>query len=322
MPCKACKKHIAWSSAYLTCAACQSAYHEDCAVERGTGQDRTGNADDWTCDKCLLEPVAGAADGPAVHVQDTGKTDLDKIFDKLDQISVPINKIDSIENSLNSMSTKVYEFNEQIESVLSKFKVNENKTQDLELKCILLEHEITLLKSNANILEQQNLCNYLEIAGIPKTENESLSDIVVNIYKTVSLYYESKFITRAYRTKGTEKCESKIVLCFQYRYLKDDLVTAIKNRSKVWKKPLLAKDLCSTFPEQKIYINDQLSSTNKKLFWLTKKVGTRYGYKYIWSNSSGVYWRKDDGMVGERITTSNQLMSVDVDRNVSELWKL
>lgn len=337
MPCDACNKNIAPSSRSLACVVCQSSYHEACAVKstqktgkNQTGKDKTGSAVDWKCDKCLPVPqvrecrAPGAADDGVdpVHERDGVNTDLHKIFDKLEQISIPIGKIDSIENSLNFMSNKVYEFNGKIESILSKFNIQENRTQDLELKCGFLEHEITLLKSNANILEQHNLGNCLEIAGVPKTENESLNEIVNAIYKCVSLYYEPKFITRSYRTRGTERTESKIVLCFQYRYLKDNLVTAVKNRSRVWKKPLFARDLCAALPEQRIYINDHLSSTNKKLFWLAKKVGYRYGYKSVWTNSSGVYWKKDDGSVGERVSTFSQLMSVDVERNVSELWQL
>jgi len=76
------------------------------------------------------------------------------------------------------MSAKVDEFNVKFETILSKLKTHEKKFVELENKCAIFEHEIISLRSNANILEQKNIANNIEIIGIPKTENESLIEIV------------------------------------------------------------------------------------------------------------------------------------------------
>lgn len=53
------------------------------------------------------------------------KANLNKIFIKLDQFSATIKKINSMEDSLNFISNKVDEFNMNMESIMSKFKIQE-----------------------------------------------------------------------------------------------------------------------------------------------------------------------------------------------------
>jgi len=38
------------------------------------------------------------------------------------------------------------------------------------------------------------------------------------------------------------------------------------------------------------------------------------------SNSSGIFMRKRDGQIGVKINTVHQLMDIDTDMKISELW--
>lgn len=59
------------------------------------------------------------------------------------------------------------------------------------------------------------------------------------------------------------------------------------------KNPLTANNLHANFPDVKIYINNQLTKENKRLFWLAKEFSKTYGYNFVWSNSGSVYLKKN-----------------------------
>jgi len=65
-----------------------------------------------------------------------------------------------------------------------------------------LEREIISLRSNANIFEQQNLANNIEITGVTKPENESLIEIVNILSKVLTVKLEPNYVVSSYRTQG------------------------------------------------------------------------------------------------------------------------
>ncbi|CAI6374135.1 unnamed protein product [Macrosiphum euphorbiae] len=299
-------------------------FHSTCITNSQDGLKKPTRNKDWKCDNCILKiiPDRRNHDKSDLNKDDIKniKINLNNISFKLDTLSDSINKIDSIEKSISFISSKVDEFNVKFETILSKLKTHEKKNIELEKKCAILEREILSLSRNANTLEQQNLANNIEITGIPKTENESLVVIVNSTSKVLTIKVESNEVVNSYRTKTTKKSGSNVVICFADKNKKDEIINMMKKRSKIDKKPLLACDLSTKFTNQRVFINDQLSYNNKKLRWLAKLVGTQYGFKYTWANSSGVYMRKNDGQVGVKITTSHQLMDLDTDKKISELW--
>ncbi|KAL5246155.1 hypothetical protein ACI65C_013563 [Semiaphis heraclei] len=161
-------------------------FHSTCITNSQDGLKKPIRNKDWKCDNCILKiipemiPDRRNHDKSELNKDDIKniKINLNNISFKLDTLSDSINKIDSIEKSISFISSKVDEFNVKFETILSKLKTHEKKNIELEKKCAILEREILSLSRNANTLEQQNLANNIEITGIPKTENESLIEIV------------------------------------------------------------------------------------------------------------------------------------------------
>ncbi|XP_025422472.1 uncharacterized protein LOC112692123 [Sipha flava] len=91
--------------------------------------------------------------------------------------------------------------------------------------------------------------------------------------------------------------KSNIIVIFNNNK-KEELIKAFKTQCKI--KPIIATDLYSNFDPTRIYLNDQLSMENKKILWATKQVASKYCYKYVWSNSIGVFLKKKEGDTGTR----------------------
>lgn len=271
MPCAICNQGVSLTK-LLNCSICKINFHTTCITKSQDGLKKPISNKDWKCDNCILKIIPDRRNHDKSDLNNDDiksiKVNLNNISIKLETLSDSINEIDSIEKSISFISAKVDEFNVKFETILSKLKINEKKNFELKKKCALLECELLSLRSNANILEQQNLANNIEITGIPKTENESLFEIVNSIFKVLTIKVEPIEVVSYYRTKATKKSGDNVVICFANKRKKDEIINMMKKRSKIDKKPLLACDLSTKFPNQRVFINDQLSYNNKKLRWL------------------------------------------------------
>jgi len=175
------------------------------------------------------------------------------------------------------------------------------------------------LKGNTNITEQAKLANNLDITGVPKTTNENLKSVVSTLAKIVKIEVKEEHINNIYRLKHKDENNSRIIVEFSNKDVKNNLFSAIKSRVKS-KMPILAKKIYKSFPENNIYVNEQLSMVNRKIYWLAKQISKKYKYDYVWANGSGVIMKKSEGMYGVRISNLSQLMSIDTEKSIDQLW--
>jgi hypothetical protein len=59
---------------------------------------------------------------------------------------------------------------------------------------------------------------------------------------------------------------------------------------------------------------------NSKLFWLSKLLSKMYDFKYIWANSSGVFMKKNESSHSFRVISINQLIKIDIEKKVVQLY--
>ncbi|CAI6355352.1 unnamed protein product [Macrosiphum euphorbiae] len=180
-------------------------------------------------------------------------------------------------------------------------------------------NELELLKNNSNVPEQNALTNNTEISGIPLCVNESLNDVIICFGKKLNIEIKNSNLSKLYREKNNKDSQGKIIVHFINKIIKDNLVSGIKTLYKSGKQ-LTSNHVNSNFPETNIYINDQLSKGNKRLFWLSKLLSKTYDFIYTWTNSSGVFMKKNYSSHSFRVISVNQLIKIDVDKKVIQLY--
>ncbi|XP_029347999.1 uncharacterized protein LOC115034739 [Acyrthosiphon pisum] len=163
------------------------------------------------------------------------------------------------------------------------------------------------------------LANNLDLTGIPKTTNENLKLVVSTLAKIVNVEVKEEHINKTYRLRHKNEDNSRIIVEFTNKEIKNNLLTAIKSRVKS-KMPLIAKEIHKNFSKNHIYVNEQLSVVNRKIYWLAKQIAKKYNYEYVWANGSGVFLKKAEGMYGVRICNLSQLMSIDTEKSIDQLW--
>lgn len=120
-----------------------------------------------------------------------------------------------------------------------------------------------------NNKEQASLNQSVEITGIPKTPNEDIPNIITSVANILNISIKNEDIVDTYRLKPYKNTDGKIIAKFNSTILKDSIIKSIKLRYKN-KNPVTGNNLCTNFPEVKVFINDQLTKENKRLFWLAK----------------------------------------------------
>ncbi|CAI6354075.1 unnamed protein product [Macrosiphum euphorbiae] len=93
---------------------------------------------------------------------------------------------------------------------------------------------------------------------------------------------------------NTKQDIGKLVFRFKNKIIKDEVLLKVKNRYKN-KNPLKAVEIHSSFPDKLVFINHELTTTNQKLFWVSKLLAKEYSHKYAWFTSEGVFMMKSDG---------------------------
>lgn len=163
------------------------------------------------------------------------------------------------------------------------------------------QEEINELKKKVFHLEKQiesndqfNRSNNVIISGIPETNNENVYEILSKIGATAGCNitrHEVDFASRiAPRTNRDAKNGKprNIIVKLTRRYLKDELIAAIRKR-----KGMVASEL--QLPgTSKIYINDHLTPKNQLLLRQCRDIKFAGKIRYCWVRNCKIFTRISD----------------------------
>lgn len=222
---------------------------------------------------------------------------LDKLWSKMDSFD---KKLDSVESKLDTRLAIV----ENKCSLLEKKSFTHDKQQSYVIK------EIKKLKCTVNALEQQNLVKNIIIKGVIESEGddlEQLSFMVDCILSEVYSDFESQSVSMVRRIgvkRGNvprhilvkmQNTDIKLLILKSLKG-KDLNCAAFNHNGKVWG----SKD-------DKIYLNDHLTSTNNDIFFHARKMRNMNKIKYAWTKLGRIYIRKDDSSLARSFSSLEEL---------------
>lgn len=220
------------------------------------------------------------------------------------------NKLDIILKELLSFkksTTKDLEENKkrnlQILAELSSLK------KDLKsLKVELAEQKVKLAEqaTKINTLEKKLLESTLNIPNVPHSEGENLLDLVYVIAQKSEVKLTTSSVVNVYRkNKKSNGNPGDIIVKFNSKITHDNLIIQTK------KKNLKLDDIGFKNNKSKLYINHELSSEDKTLFFEARKKQKVQKWKYVWEKSGNIYLRKQDGGQVEIIKSLDQLKNLE-----------
>jgi len=170
--------------------------------------------------------------------------------------------------------------------------------------------DIKLVNKRANDLQKKNKKDYnnidklkqydrrqnLEFHGVPRLENENVTQIVLDLVRKLDVNINEDDILIAHRlpqkqsfgqaraSKSANK-HPTIIAPSVSRYERNQIYASRFNAKNIEEFPVDGMD--------KLYINENLTQRRKQLFWLTKQKAKDMDYSYIWTYNGQIYERED-----------------------------
>lgn len=176
---------------------------------------------------------------------------------------------------------------------------------NLVVKNNKLETEVSLLKTGLNTLLQDKLANNLIISGVPVTENENLSKLVVEIGSELKVDISgSKFNVRRLFTKTPNKYANLLVEFEDIKY-KTELLKQKKHH------PLLVSQLgFKTETERQIFFFHQLTASYLNVLSEARKLKESHHFRYIWYQNNQVLIKKENNQKVYAVKSLNDLTNL------------
>lgn len=198
------------------------------------------------------------------------------------------NKIDDFQSKLNSFGDAL-------------------KTIDkLSAEVRALKDENKLLKTELDSLQQYTRVNDVIISGVPEKNGENIVSVVQTIGEKLNFPTNESHIDACHRIKTNNVEKSiKIILKLTTRQFKNDLLAAARSR-----RGLKAEDFGYSGNKTGIYLNDHLTSTNNKIFYMARQFCKENNYKYCWTKDCKIFVRQNDSSRIYRVTSEAGISSL------------
>lgn len=212
----------------------------------------------------------------------TQKNDLKNIAASIKEIQQTNNKI---ENSIAFLAAQNEEF--------------KNKINHLEIQVKKDQDYICILEDKIEELQRCSRKNNVEFKNVPKKMQESREDLinmVLCLAKNINLEIKPRDIKDIFRVQSRKEGKNPpISVELDSAILKQDLLKKAKSFNIKNKSKLQAKHLGFTTNEDNpIFISEQLTPKNARLFFLARDLAKTKQYKFCWTSFGRVFVKQNE----------------------------
>ncbi|CAG9112129.1 unnamed protein product [Plutella xylostella] len=213
----------------------------------------------------------------------TNQKELEKRVLSLESNQSSVNKnFTEIQSSTQFLASQNDDFIRKI-AILESGKKNTDQTSDA----------VSILESKIDSLEQQaRQCN-LELSNVPEKRGENLLSLIESLGTLINLQIQQRDIISVHRVPHAQPDSTRpknIVVKVSSRILRDNILSAFR-----LKKGVMANELgLSNNTKHKIYCNEHLTLSNKKLFRECREKAKKCEFKYVWVKHATILARESD----------------------------
>lgn len=329
--CGVCDVSVPTDGRHMKCVECHSVLHlGQCAGIADATFTTMGASkrEKWRCRRCRSgdsRSGAGAADAVSQDDPLAFSAQLASVNQKLDMLlslkesvdtllTLPA-KVDALlalrptvewlRTTVDAVEKSVTFLNDKYDSVVTDLTAQKQLTKNMEAEVGTLRNtvkeqanSIRLLQTEINELDQQQRLSNMEIQGLPSTPKENLSVVLCDLASKIGLsQFQPSDVLSARRLppKKTDKpgTATLILVSFASVSLKEQWMGC---RGRL-------RELSHAGLAPKIFFNENLSRSNRELFWKARMKGKEKQYKYIWTKNGQIYAKKSDGTTVLRIAS-------------------
>lgn len=284
--CFACSEVVSESELRLTCINCEYPYHlgKCSGVSEATFRAKKDNyKKTWSCATCRVTKQRVSQGDQSCRNKkecDTGVAAmLTSISQKLDTLLPLRGQMSDLEKSVKYLSSKYDDILRHMSQQDKDIKQLTKRVEHIEQSAA--EAEITKLKADVNALEWRSRRQNLEVHGVPATANEDLMAKVNEVANRLEVpeLTQSDVVT-VHRLPSKPDKTPGIIVRFANQGTRDKW---LEGRRKL------------TRGQNSVYLQENLTTSDKALLWMTKEWAKANGYRYVWFRSGKVFIRKGEG---------------------------
>ncbi|CAH2091936.1 unnamed protein product [Euphydryas editha] len=210
-------------------------------------------------------------------------------------------------NELNKTIMDIKEQNEELKKSVDMM----SRISALELERKEDKKIISQLEEKIEKMEQKSRCAGIEIRNIPKTNEETKSNlcsIIKNVGKVLNLDLIDSDIKDIYRISSKD-LTNPIVVEFSTVIMKEKMIKGVKlfNKSKMKGDKLNTTHLKYATATKPVYVSETLTQKTQKLFYLARNFAKNYNYNFCWTSRGAVYLRKNENSSQVRINSQSDI---------------
>ena len=288
MLCNTCNDDI-FLDDILTCSICNENFHFMCVALREATFRKMSKITKtkWACNKCKFNEKQPINNSPV----------------KKPVIDITKENFNNLSDSVNFMSDKFDNFGAKLQELLSSVKEMREENRVLKKQNIIFNNEIILLMNRVNTLEQKALDNFIEIIGVPETQDENSVETVKTIIAKLGV---ETTVNRAFRAPSKIKNKPrKLVAELSTRQCSS---ITISNSRKTKPKGNMFNEKWGMEP---IYVNNYLTFFNRNLLFKTKTFARETGYKFVWFKDSKIFIKKNEDQKAILIENESSLSNLN-----------
>ncbi|XP_053623387.1 uncharacterized protein LOC128682599 [Plodia interpunctella] len=221
---------------------------------------------------------------------------------------------------LDAINLALLENAKRLEVIESKQDTLERRQTDLDVKQQILEQRNQELEMTVKTLEvqmsslmQKGLRKEVEIMGIQENTTEQPAHLGFVIAAKIGVTLDPSDIEEASRAgprRSTADLKDKyisrpLVVRFAKTSVRDSFLKEARARRN-----LKSNDIVEGCPEQRVYVNERLTTENRHLFRAARERANACDFKFCWVKNGSIYIRKKEGSPAVRIQSQNDLLGL------------
>ncbi|CAN7938933.1 unnamed protein product, partial [Ixodes hexagonus] len=318
---------------HVSCSDCNSDYHlgQSCSgiAEKTFTTMGQAKRDKWRCRTCRgKDSQLGSSDrtmeaSQNVELLSSQLTDMNKKLegllalkgsvDSLLSLSVQLNElpslkplVESLRETVNGVQQPMAFFSADYDRILKLATANEQTGKALQNEMSHLQStvqqqasELQEIRGALNDNEQHSRLAKLEVHGLTFSPGEDLMSFASNLAEQLQIsHFHKADILAIHRLPVKRDKTPPILIRFASVSMKESWMEA---RGAL-------RSLVQDGSLPKLYLNDNLTRANKKLFWQARQRGKERGYKFVWMSRARIYAKKAESFVPIRV---NHLIDIE-----------
>ncbi|CAN7951845.1 unnamed protein product [Ixodes pacificus] len=330
--CLHCKTSIGKEESALECHECHYKYHlGPCSgvTENALRGKRPGFKELWKCQTCKgarlrirSTPEDGQPSAEKLDVQQQ-LAQIMSMLSVLAPLKQQVDELVTMKQTVMDIEKSVQSMSDSYDELLKKVKDHDSKIKDLKKRVSELENEkrndeTNQLKKEINKLEQYGRRNNLEVHlyqrprvpafgfhfvltvhGLAESLNENLLEKLNKLADQIEVpRLTTDNVEAVHRIPTKTKKTPMVIVRFINR---NDRDAWLKNKQK----------LRSGAEVDNVYLEENLTASNRKLFFDVRTKAKHLGYKFIWHKEGCSYVRKREGDPTLRIEHESDLAKIE-----------